>query len=60
MNTDGPSNRQLGSDSEPGSAQAEAERYFALRGARAKPGEALRILDRAGVNNPPRDDDKVE
>jgi len=41
-------------------AQAEAERYFALRGARAKPGEALRILDRAGVNNTPRDDDKVE
>ena len=40
-------------------AQAETERYFALRGTRAKSGEALRILDRAGVNNPPRDDDRI-
>jgi len=41
-------------------AQAEAERYFAVRGARAKPGEAIEILKRAGAGNPPRDDDKIE
>lgn len=41
-------------------AQAEAERYFSLRGARARPGEALRILDRAGKGNPPRDDDRID
>lgn len=41
-------------------AQAEAERYFALRGARATPGEALNILKRAGVGNPPREDDRLE
>jgi len=40
-------------------AQAEAERYFTLRGARAVPGEALEILKRSGVGNPPREDDKV-
>jgi hypothetical protein len=40
-------------------AQAEAERYFALRSARAVPGEALEILKRAGVGNPPRDDDAI-
>jgi len=41
-------------------AQAEAERYFALRGSRAKKGAALEILGRAGLENPPREDDRIE
>ncbi len=41
-------------------AQAEAERYFALRGARAKRGQALKILGRAGVGNAPREEDLIE
>ena len=41
-------------------AQAEAERYFALRGARAKRGEALEILAKAGLGNPPREEDQIE
>jgi hypothetical protein len=41
-------------------ALAEAERYFAARGASAVPGRAKGILDRAGVNNAPRDDDRLE
>ncbi|HIJ61386.1 MAG TPA: toxin-antitoxin system HicB family antitoxin [Rhodospirillaceae bacterium] len=41
-------------------AQAEAERYFALRGARAVPGEAMEILNRAGIYNPPREDDLID
>lgn len=41
-------------------AQAEAERYFSLRGARAKRGQALEILERAGLGNPPREDDRIE
>lgn len=41
-------------------AQAEAERYFALRGARAIPGEAVEILNRAGVGNAPRVGDGIE
>jgi hypothetical protein len=40
-------------------AQAEAERYFALRGARAKRGEALKILEKAGLGNPPQEDDLI-
>jgi hypothetical protein len=40
-------------------AQAEAERYFLMRGARAAPGDALEILKRAAVGNPPREDDKI-
>jgi hypothetical protein len=38
-------------------AQAEAARYFAVRGARAMPGRAREILSRAGVGNRPREDD---
>lgn len=41
-------------------AQAEAERYFSLRGARVKRGRALEILERAGLDNPPRDDDRLD
>lgn len=41
-------------------AQAEAERYFAARGARAVRGQAKQILPRSGVGNPPRDDDRLE
>ena len=41
-------------------AQAEAERYFALRSSRTEPGEALKILERAGLGNLPREDDKPE
>ena len=41
-------------------AQAEAERYFRARGARAAPGRAKAILARAGVGNEPRDDDRIE
>ena len=38
-------------------AQAEAERYFAARGARAERGRAKEILSRSGIGNHPRDDD---
>lgn len=41
-------------------AQAEAERYFAARGARATPGRAREILARAGQGNPPRPGDELE
>jgi hypothetical protein len=41
-------------------AQAEAARYFAARGARAVPGRAKAILARAGIGNPPRDDDRID
>jgi len=41
-------------------AQAEAERYFAARGARAVRGRAKDILARSGTGNPPRDDDRIE
>ena len=41
-------------------AQAEAERYFAARGARAVRGRAKDILARSGIGNPPRDDDRLE
>ncbi|HWK47379.1 MAG TPA: toxin-antitoxin system HicB family antitoxin [Stellaceae bacterium] len=41
-------------------AQAEAERYFRTRGARAKSGRAKALLARAGVGNEPRDDDRNE
>jgi hypothetical protein len=40
-------------------AQAEAERYFRTRGARAVPGRAKAILARAGVGNPPRAEDAI-
>jgi len=40
-------------------AQAEAERSFAARAARATPGRARDILARAGKSNPPRPDDKL-
>jgi hypothetical protein len=41
-------------------AQAEAARYFAARGARAVPGRAKAILERAGRGNPPREDDRID
>jgi hypothetical protein len=41
-------------------AQAEADRYFKARGARAKTGRAKAILARAGIGNDPRDDDNIE
>ncbi|HEY0833638.1 MAG TPA: toxin-antitoxin system HicB family antitoxin [Azospirillum sp.] len=41
-------------------AQAEAERYFAARGARAVRGQAKAILARSGRGNPPRDDDRLD
>ncbi len=40
-------------------AQAEAERSFAARAARATPGRARDILARAGKSNPPRPDDEL-
>jgi hypothetical protein len=39
--------------------QAEAERSFAARAARATPGQARDILARAGRSNPPRSDDEL-
>ncbi|NYZ12130.1 toxin-antitoxin system HicB family antitoxin [Azospirillum sp. RWY-5-1] len=39
-------------------AQAEAERYFAARGARAVRGRAKEILARSGVGIAPREDDE--
>ncbi len=41
-------------------AQAEAERYFAARGARATPGRAREILARASQGSPPRPGDELE
>ncbi len=41
-------------------AQAEAERYFAARGARTTPDRAREILARAGRDNPPRPGDEVD
>lgn len=41
-------------------AQAEAERYFRIRGARAMPGQAKAILARSGVGNEPREEDAVD
>ena len=41
-------------------ARAEAERYFAARGARAVRGRAKDVLARAGRDNPPRADDVIE
>jgi hypothetical protein len=40
-------------------AQAEAERSFAARAARATTGRARDILARAGKGNPPRPDDEL-
>jgi hypothetical protein len=41
-------------------AQGEAERYFAARAARARPGSARDILMRAGKRPQPRSDDQLE
>ncbi len=41
-------------------AQAEAERYFAARAARAVPGRAREILARAGQGNPPLPGDELD
>jgi hypothetical protein len=41
-------------------AQAEAERYFAARAARATPGRARDILARAGRGNPPLPGDELD
>ena len=41
-------------------AQAEAERYFAARGARAIPGRARAILTRAGKDNAVRPGDELD
>lgn len=41
-------------------AQAEAERSFAARAARATPGRAREILARAGQRNPPRPGDELD
>jgi predicted transcriptional regulator len=41
-------------------AQAEAERYFAARAARATPGRAREILARAGQDNPPQPGDELD
>ena len=40
-------------------AQAETERYFAARAARATPGRAREILARAGKGNPPVPGDEL-
>jgi predicted DNA-binding protein len=40
-------------------AVEEMERYFDARAKRTSPQEALRILDRAGVGNPPLPGDEV-
>lgn len=40
-------------------AQAEAERYFAARAARAVPGRAKEILARAGLGQPPEPGDEL-
>lgn len=41
-------------------AQAEAERYFAARGARAKHGQARKILTAAGRRRAPRPEDRLD
>ncbi len=41
-------------------AQAEAERYFAARAARARPGTARSILARAGKRQRPRSGDRLD
>lgn len=41
-------------------AQAETERYFAARAARATPGWAREILARAGRGNPPMPGDELD
>lgn len=41
-------------------AQAETERFFVVRGARAKPGAARAILARAGKRQRPRAGDQIE
>ncbi len=41
-------------------AQAEVERYFAARAARATLGNARAILARAGQKNPPRPGDELD
>lgn len=41
-------------------AQAEAERSFAARAARATPGRARGVLARAGQGNPPQPGDELE
>jgi hypothetical protein len=41
-------------------AQAEADRYFAIRSARAKPGAARSILERAGKRRRPRPGDQLD
>ncbi len=41
-------------------AQAETERYFAARAARATPGRAREILSRAGKHNPPSPGDELD
>lgn len=41
-------------------AQAEAGRYFAARAARAVPGRAREILERAGKDNPPLPGDELD
>ena len=41
-------------------AQAEAERYFAARAARARPGTARSILARAGKRQRPRPGDRLD
>jgi hypothetical protein len=41
-------------------AQAEAERYFAARGARAKRGRATAILAKAGKRTKPRAGDRLD
>ncbi len=41
-------------------AQAEAERYFTSRTARAQPGRAREILSRAGRGKTPMEGDDVE
>ena len=41
-------------------AQAEAERYFATRAARATPGGARAVLARAGQGNPPQPGDELD
>ena len=41
-------------------AQAEAERYFAARAARATPGRARAILARAGQGTPPQPGDELD
>lgn len=41
-------------------AQAEAERYFAVRAARAQPGRAREILSRAGQGRKPIPGDEAD